>query len=144
MLGAISYQNWRNASHIHRSAQKQGERQSQITALSDLYQQPLSFSEQQTHALSLPQLVSQCRSGILSPLVIMQTYGKRCLRAHKATNCLTDFMFDEALQTPALATWAPNVGAGSAITGDRTRNRSLMGVPVSIKGERAIINAMRT
>lgn len=63
----------------------------------------------------------------------MLAYAKKTIRAHRATNCLSDIMFDEALATPSFANWGP--GSESDATNDTLlRERPLMGVPVSIKG----------
>lgn len=63
----------------------------------------------------------------------MLAYAKKTIRAHKATNCLAEVMFHEALKTPSIANWGP--GLDSDGTSDvLLRERSLMGVPVSIKG----------
>lgn len=119
-----------NYSIITYSAWKQRERQSAIDSLPALYSTPLSFSEEKIHALSISQLVSQCRSGSISPASIMLAYAKKTLVAHKATNCVTEFLFEESLVIPPVANWGPGVDS----TNDSNSERSLMGVPVSIKG----------
>ena len=117
-------------SNYHFSAWKQRERQSTIDSLPAVYSTPLSFSEEKLHALSLSQLVSQCRSGSTSPAAIMLAYAKKTLVAHKATNCVSEFMFQESLVIPSVANWGPGVDS----TNDSNSERSLLGVPVSIKG----------
>ena len=112
------------------SAWKQRERQSAIDSLPAVYSTPLSFAEEKIHALSISQLVSQCRSGSTSPAAIMLAYAKKTLVAHKATNCVTEFLFEESLVIPPVANWGPGVDS----TNDSNSERSLMGVPVSIKG----------
>lgn len=119
-----------NYSIITYSAWKQRERQSAIDSLPAVYSTPLSFSEEKIHALSISQLVSQCRSGSISPASIMLAYAKKTLVAHKATNCVTEFLFEESLVIPPVANWGPGVDS----TNDSNSERSLMGVPVSIKG----------
>ena len=116
----------------YHSAWKQKERQSAIDSLPAVYHTPLSFSEEKIHALSISQLVSQCRSGSISPATIMLAYAKKTLVAHKATNCVTEFLFEESLVIPSVANWGPGVDS----TNDNSSNseRSLLGVPVSIKG----------
>lgn len=64
--------------------------------------------------LSLSEIVQQCSSGQLDPAAVLDAYGKRCLAAQSATNCVADLMLDEAA-----ATYAPG--------------RPLSGVPVSLK-----------
>lgn len=63
----------------------------------------------------------------------MLAYAKKVLLAQKATNCVSDIMFDEALAIPSVANWGPDVDSDVSIN-DTTRERSLLGVPVSIKG----------
>lgn len=63
----------------------------------------------------------------------MMTYAKKTLVAHAATNCVTDFMFDEALSIPCVTNWGPGVDADTSLN-EATRERSLLGVPISIKG----------
>jgi hypothetical protein len=60
----------------------------------------------------------------------MLAFAKKSLLAHKSTNCVTDFMFEEALRIPSVANW-PHT---SDSEGDLARDRPLMGVPVSLKG----------
>ncbi|KAF9525439.1 amidase signature domain-containing protein [Crepidotus variabilis] len=117
--------------HRRVCASKQQERQSQIDALPQ-YAAQLTLSEEKIHSLPIPQLVAQCRSGSLKPSTILMAYGKKALLAHKATNCVTDFMFEEALSTASIADWGQGLESDSSIT-DKTRERSLLGVPVSIK-----------
>ena len=112
------------------SAWKQKERQSSIDSLPLVYSTPLSFSEEKIHALSISQLVSQCRSGVTSPAAIMLAFAKKSLGAHKSTNCLSEIMFEESLVIPPVANWGPGIDS----TNDCNSERSLMGVPVSIKG----------
>jgi hypothetical protein len=106
---------------------KQKERQSALDSLPAVYSTPLSFSERKIHALSISQLVSQCRSGLTSPAAIMLAYAKKSLVAHQSTNCLSEILFDESLLIPSVANWGPGFD-------DSNSDRSLMGVPVSIKG----------
>ena len=60
----------------------------------------------------------------------MLAYAKKSLVAHKATNCLTDILFEESLVIPSVANWGPGIDS----TSDSNSERSLLGVPVSIKG----------
>lgn len=64
--------------------------------------------------LSLVDIVDGCGNGSLSPVKVLDAFGKRALAAHAATNCLADLMFDEAAKA-----YAPG--------------KPLSGVPISIK-----------
>lgn len=114
------------------SARKQAERQASFDALPPVYSAPLSLPEQKIHALSLSQLVSECKAGEIAPADIMFAYAKKAVAAQAATNCVTDLMFDEALRIPAVANWPHSTDLDAF---DSTRDRSLLGVPVSIKGK---------
>ncbi|KAF5336586.1 hypothetical protein D9611_006634 [Ephemerocybe angulata] len=113
--------------------QKQNERQALIDSLPAAYSAPLSLQEQKIHALSIPQIVSQCDSGSLSPSTILSAYAKKSLRSHKATNCLSDVMFGQALASSSVGGWGPGFDGSDASSTDTIRDRSLLGVPVSIK-----------
>ncbi|KAF8970071.1 amidase signature domain-containing protein [Flammula alnicola] len=120
------------SAHQRACAWKQQERQSKIDSLPAIYSAPLSLSEEKIHTLSISQLVSQCRSGTIAPSAIMLAYAKKTLVAQKATNCVSDIMFQEALLIPPVANWGPGVDLDAGVN-ETTRERSLLGVPVSIK-----------
>ncbi|EAU82124.2 amidase [Coprinopsis cinerea okayama7 len=74
--------------------------------------------------------------GTLSPSEVMMAYGKKALAAQKATNCLSDIMFQEASSTPALSSWGPgvdsaDVNSSSSTVNEVPRDRLLLGVPVN-------------
>ncbi|KAG6901922.1 hypothetical protein C0995_006633 [Termitomyces sp. Mi166 len=119
-----------SSTHKDACARKQAERQASLDALPPVYSTPLSLTEQKIHALSLSQLVSECKAGEIAPADIMVAYAKKTVAAQAATNCVTDLMFDEALRIPAVANWPHNTDLDAF---DSTRDRSLLGVPVSIK-----------
>ncbi|RDB27483.1 Acetamidase [Hypsizygus marmoreus] len=116
-------------SHWHACLQKQTERQFDIDSLPPAYSAPLSSLEEKIHALSLSQLVSDCKAGVIAPSEVMLTYGKKTLIAQKLANCITDIMFDEALQIPSVVNWPHAIDPESSLA----RDRPLLGVPVSIK-----------
>lgn len=65
----------------------------------------------------------------------MKTYAKKALKAHEATNCLTDVMFQESLIAPTITGWGPGIYLTDGSTAsDVAREGLLLGVPVSIKG----------
>ncbi|KAJ7152670.1 amidase signature domain-containing protein [Mycena crocata] len=113
---------------------KQREREAQIDALPAVYSAPLSDEEEKIHALPLSRLVSECKAGSVSPSRILSAYGKKTLSAQRLTNCITDFMFDEALEIPAFADYT-SAGESDASSSASTRIREypLLGVPISLK-----------
>ena len=96
------------------SKQKQQQIAEQAAHFSEKYGASLTDSDNDVLKLSLAEVADKCSNGKLQPQQVLDAYGKRCITAHTATNCLSDFMFDEALQT-----YAPN--------------KPLSGVPVSLK-----------
>jgi len=92
------------------------------------------LSEQKIHGLSLSQIVSQCKSGHVAPSEIVLAFAKKTLLAHKSTNCVADIMFEEALHTPSVVNWPHSTDSEASCGGDLARDRPLMGVPVSLKG----------
>lgn len=115
------------------SLRKQRERQSSIDTLPPAYFSPLSLSEQKIHTLSLSQLVSECKLGVITPSEILLAYGKKTITAHTSTNCITDVMFEEAIYIPSVAESSHIRGADISFN-DSTSDFPLLGVPVSIKG----------
>ncbi|PPQ82477.1 hypothetical protein CVT26_012757 [Gymnopilus dilepis] len=114
---------------VHHQAWKQAERQAKIASLPHLYSTPLSASEEEVHALSISELVTQCRLGNIQPDAVMTAYAKRAVLAHKKSNCLSDVMFDEAVTTSSLA----NRGLEGNSNASFSAECSLLGVPISIK-----------
>ncbi|KAJ7362226.1 amidase signature domain-containing protein [Mycena albidolilacea] len=117
--------------HQQACARKQRERQAQIDALPAVYSSPLSDEEEAIHALSLARLVQECRAGTIAPADVLSAYGKKTLAAHRLTNCITDFMFDEALRTPALVAFDGE--SDSADSSASMPECPLHCVPVSLK-----------
>lgn len=79
--------------------------------------------------------MADCKSGAVAPADVLVAYGKKTLAAHHLTNCVTDFMFDEALEIPVFADYS---SAGESDAGDSSasmRDCPLLGVPVSLKGQ---------
>lgn len=77
------------------------------------------IDEHDAHILELPVqlLVAEVSSGAHDPVEILTTYGKKALKAHEDTNCLTEVMLSDAL------VWAKECN----------RDGPLAGVPVSLK-----------
>ena len=121
---------------LYTSKRKQDERQALIDALPPNYSTPLSLQERKIHSLSLPQIVSQCNSGELTPATVLSAYAKKALRAQQVTNCLSDIMLDKALTSSSVGSqWGPGFDSSDTGSTDGVRDRSLLGVPVSVKGK---------
>ncbi|KAF5380778.1 hypothetical protein D9757_007103 [Collybiopsis confluens] len=111
---------------------KQEQRRASFEAASKLLSSPLTPSEEKLHTLSISELVYRCQSGDISPAQIINTYGKKAFDAHRVTNCIAEFMFDQASRSASDISWVPALDSDSH-TSDLVRNRPLLGVPVSVK-----------
>lgn len=76
---------------------------------------PLVASEENILRLSLAQIVDSCADRSTSPSTVREVFLKQALKAHAATNCISEFL--------------PNNSA----TSHEKDTRPLLGVPISIK-----------
>ncbi|KAI0711176.1 amidase signature enzyme [Cerioporus squamosus] len=106
------------SAHRRDCLRKQEELRAKLSTLPAVYYSPSAEADGKILALSLSQIVDACEDGSLAPTRVLQAYGKRCVAAHEATNCLADVFFEEAERSAA----AP-----------LSSHRPLHGVPVSIK-----------
>ena len=82
-----------------------------------MYHEPLSGEEKIIVNQLASETVKQVQSGALEPVDVLHAYAKKALKAHDATNCLTEVLLPEAEQ------WAKQCN----------RQGPLAGMPVSIK-----------
>ncbi|KZT10510.1 amidase signature enzyme [Laetiporus sulphureus 93-53] len=101
---------------------KQKERRERIQMLPAFYHASLSASDKTIIATSISQIVSSVQGGALKPIEILTAYSKAALKAHAATNCLTEVMLPEAEE------WARNCNTKGP----------LAGLPVSLKDEHSV------
>ncbi|OSX63279.1 hypothetical protein POSPLADRAFT_1055337 [Postia placenta MAD-698-R-SB12] len=101
---------------------KQAERRTRIESLPPAYHEPLSSADKVILTKPIAEVVSGVQSGALSPNDVLLAYGKKALRAHAATNCLTEIMISDA------ELWARGC----------RKQGPLAGVPVSLKDEHAV------
>ncbi|KAJ7599180.1 amidase signature domain-containing protein [Mycena floridula] len=120
---------WRSK-HRQACIEKQEERSRHIRFLSLSHSTALGPVEQKLHAYTIPELVSSCRSGDVTPEEILRVYTKKVLKAQKDTNCIADILVEDALKTSSLVNWEPSSDVDS---GPQVRSRPLLGVPVSLK-----------
>ena len=101
------------------SETKQEERRQRIidVATASRLSEPLTAAEAEVLAEPISAVVSAVQTGKADPVDILRAYGKKALKAHEATNCLTEVMISAALS------WARECN----------RDGSLAGVPVSLK-----------
>lgn len=116
------------------STLNQQERQRHTQFLLKSHSAALTPVEQKLHAYTISELVSKCRSGDVTPEEILKVYTTKTLQAQKETNCVTDILVEDALNTSSLANWGPAADSDSG-TSDAIHGRPLLGVPVSLKGE---------
>ncbi|KZT65257.1 amidase signature enzyme [Daedalea quercina L-15889] len=98
---------------------KQQERRERIEKLPTVYHTPLTASDKDILAKPIGEIVSSVQAGSLKPTDILVAYGKAALKAHAATNCLTEIMITE----------------GEASAEACNRAGPLAGMPVSLKDE---------
>ncbi|TBU28525.1 amidase signature enzyme [Dichomitus squalens] len=102
-----------------RSSAKQRELRDKLSATADVYRSPQTDTDAKILSHSLSQLVSSCQKNAVTPQEVLGAYGKRCLLAHEATNCLADIFLDEA--EPSASSIASSA------------DRPLLGVPITLK-----------
>ncbi|KAI8985015.1 amidase signature enzyme [Trametes punicea] len=82
--------------HRRACAAKQREREERIRSLPAAYREPLSSTDKHLLACPASEIVARVQAGALAPLDVLRAYGKQALRAHAATNCLTEVLIDKA------------------------------------------------
>ncbi|KAF7324107.1 Amidase domain-containing protein [Mycena kentingensis (nom. inval.)] len=125
--------------HEQLCASKQRQRQAQLASLSapgSPFAGPLSDAEQKLHALSLRELVAECSAGNVAPREVLAAYGKKALAAQRRTNCVSDFLLEEA--------GTAGVGLGGGGDGDCASSANagmqeypLLGTPSTSRGTTA-------
>ncbi|CCM00798.1 uncharacterized protein FIBRA_02840 [Fibroporia radiculosa] len=101
---------------------KQQERNERIQRLSPVYHTALSEADKSILAKPVSEIVASVQAGELSPSDVLVVYGKKALKAHAATNCLTEVLI------PSAEEWAKTCDT----------NGPLAGMPVSLKDEISI------
>ncbi len=102
------------------SAAKQKERDERIRSLPAEYHAPLSLDEERLLTRPVSEVVAGVQGGTLAAPHVLLAYGKKALKAHAATNCLTEVLISRAEREG----WA----AGACNT-----QGPLAGMPVSVK-----------
>ncbi|KAA1473079.1 amidase signature enzyme [Dentipellis sp. KUC8613] len=95
---------------------KQQERELRIKNLTS-YQIPITTRDQDILGQFASEIVQKVQSGALDPQDVLLAYGKKALKAHEETNCLTEVMISEA------EGWAK----------DCNKQGPLAGMPISFK-----------
>jgi len=101
---------------------KKQEREERIRSLPPVYHAPLTPSDKGVLAQPVSQIVANVQSGSLNPSDILVAYGKKALKAHAETNCLTEILISKAEE------WAKTCNLQGP----------LAGMPVSLKDTAAI------
>ena len=99
------------------SAQKQQERRDRIASLPPAYFTPFTKHDETIINTSLADIAAHVRKDVWQPTEVLQSFGKKALRAHAKTNCITEILIPDA------ENWA------------ETHNKKgpLAGVPISLK-----------
>ncbi|KAI0076500.1 amidase signature enzyme [Panus rudis PR-1116 ss-1] len=108
--------------HRRACAAKQEERRARIQSLGPQFHAPLSSSEKFILQQSVASTVSSVKNGTLDPVDVLTAFSKKALKAHEATNCLTEILISKAVD------WAKNCNKDGA----------LAGMPVSLKDTAAV------
>ncbi|KAH9941257.1 amidase signature enzyme [Epithele typhae] len=79
-------------SSAHRRAclKKQKERDERIASLPPEYRAPITLDEERLLSRPAAELIAAVQAGALAPPTVLLAYGKKALKAHAATNCLTE------------------------------------------------------
>ncbi|KIM42466.1 hypothetical protein M413DRAFT_134551 [Hebeloma cylindrosporum] len=104
-------------SHRRACQAKQEERRERIRSLPPIFREPINGLDKQILSTNVEQLVKQVQSGKQDAVEILTAYGKKALRAHEVTNCLTEVMISAAMG------WAR----------ESNTQCPLAGIPVSLK-----------
>ncbi|KDQ60289.1 hypothetical protein JAAARDRAFT_67857 [Jaapia argillacea MUCL 33604] len=108
----LSYLTYRNACFS-----KQKERKDRIQALPDPFHYSVTPYDAKILNQPVAETVSAVQQGNLSPSDVLLAYGKKALKAHEETNCLTEVMISKA------QVWAEECN----------KQGPLAGIPVSLK-----------
>ncbi|KAI0646089.1 amidase signature enzyme [Trametes meyenii] len=103
--------------HRRACATKQHEREERIRSLPPEYRAPISPADKELLARPASEIVTSVQEGSLVPAEVLVAYGKQALRAHAATNCLTEVLIAKA------EGWAKTCNT----------HGPLAGMPVSVK-----------
>ncbi|CCL99399.1 uncharacterized protein FIBRA_01417 [Fibroporia radiculosa] len=108
----------------HRQAcrSKQQERQERIKGLPPVYHAPLTTADKDILAQPVSQVVANVQAGTLKASEVLVAYGKKALKAHAETNCLTEVMIEKAEE------WAQSCNTQGP----------LAGMPISLKDTAAV------
>ncbi|KAF8996208.1 amidase signature enzyme [Cyathus striatus] len=96
---------------------KRAERAQRLATLPPDFHSSLTQADYRILAQPVSYIVSQVQDGSIDPQDVLLAYGKQAIRAHRATNCLTEVMITDAIE------WA----------GMCDKNGPLAGMPVSMK-----------
>ena len=99
----------------------QKERDERIRSLPPEYHAPLSLDDERLLARPVSEVVAAVQAGTLAAPHVLLAYGKKALKAHAATNCLTEVLIARAAHEPD--GWAPACNTQGP----------LAGMPVSLK-----------
>ncbi|OBZ77619.1 Acetamidase [Grifola frondosa] len=103
--------------HRRACAEKQQERRDRVQSLPPAYHGPLTTSDKNILGKPASEIVANVQAGILNPSDVLLAYGKKALKAHAATNCLTEVLISKSEE------WAKSCNTQGP----------LAGMPISMK-----------
>ncbi|KAI0711600.1 amidase signature enzyme [Earliella scabrosa] len=82
--------------HRRACANKRKEREDRIRDLPPEYHKPITVEEERLLARPASEVVESVQKGSLTPSEVLLAYSKKALKAHAATNCLTEVLIAKA------------------------------------------------
>lgn len=116
------------------SKNKQAAREAAIANLPPVYHSPLEQYDREILNTPVEDAARRVRKGEWKPIDILRAYGKRAIKAHEQTNCLTEVMILDAEEWlgRSLARDGDDGDTGGGV-GEINLNGPLAGIPVSLK-----------
>ncbi|KAI0746528.1 amidase signature enzyme [Daedaleopsis nitida] len=85
-----------NLAHRKACAAKREEREERIRNLPEEYHAPITVEEERLLARPAAEIIAGIQAGSLTPSAVLLAYSKKALKAHAATNCLTEVLIAKA------------------------------------------------
>jgi len=120
---------------LNGSKNKQAAREAAIANLPPVYHSPLERYDREILNTPVEDAARLVRKGEWKPVDILRAYGKRAIKAHEQTNCLTEVMILDAEEWlgRSLASDGDDDDMGDDAGGRINLNGQLAGIPVSLK-----------
>jgi len=120
---------------LNGSKNKQAAREAAIANLPPVYHSPLEQYDREILNTPVEDAARLVRKGEWKPIDILRAYGKRAIKAHEQTNCLTEVMILDAEEwlRRSRASDGDDGDTGGDVGGGINLSGQLAGIPVSLK-----------